>query len=183
METVADVEQNVEDPVPLFYGPQVEDLEFIAYQETAKEMLVDTSAGAPHSLVGHWSGSVVYDRPDGHPGDPAVFSFTISAVAEDSGISGSGIDLYGLFTLMGALEGDDLTLVKEYTAQHSADQSVYQYRGTVDEEQDAISGTWGLPDQFPQSVVPEPAEMSYSLNTGVNGDCGCDGERYAFIKV
>ncbi len=125
-----------------------------------------------HSLVGHWSGAFTYDGVNW--GSDGLVSFSISAHGEDGTVSGSGTDAFGPFTIAGALEGKQLTFLKEYTILQAGDKVTWRYQGTVDEEQDGITGTWGRPDEDSQSVAEDEAGDS---------DAGDDGLRNGWVPT
>ena len=148
-----------EEPVPLFFGPQTESLEVLADGLAPVTSPDDVAArssqdGADvahvHSLVGHWSGGFAYDGVDWGDG---LVSFSISAHREDGRVSGSGTDAFGPFTVEGTLEGDRLTFLKEYVILQYGSKVGWRYQGTVDEERDGITGTWGRPEGDSKSVA------------------------------
>ena len=148
-----------EEPVPLFFGPQTESLEVLADAPALVTSSDDMAARSPHdgadvahahSLVGHWSGGFAYDGVDWGDG---LVSFSISAHGEDGRVSGSGTDAFGPFTVEGTLEGDRLTFLKEYVILQYGSKVAWRYQGTVDEDWDGITGTWGRPNGDSQSVA------------------------------
>ncbi|KAI1783133.1 hypothetical protein LXA43DRAFT_1087143 [Ganoderma leucocontextum] len=148
--------ENAEAAVPLFYGAQKEDLELLADRASeVNEVAATDSAGVTvtHSLVGHWSGAFAYNGVNW--GGDGLVSFSISAHEEDGGVSGSGTDAFGPFAVKGTLVGEQLMFLKEYTILQDGTKVAWRYQGTLDEERDGITGTWGSPDEESQSVAED----------------------------
>ena len=146
-----------EEPVPLFFGPQTENLELLAdpalitnsndVARRSSQAGVDVAHAHAYSLVGHWSGGFAFDGADWVDG---LVSFSISAHEEDGRFSGSGMDAFGPFTIEGTLEGERLTFLKEYIFPQYGSTVAWRYQGIVNEQWDKVTGEWG-PDQQYQS--------------------------------
>ena len=123
--------------------------------------------------MGHWSGAFTYNSVNW--GGDGLVSFSISTHGEDGGVSGSGTDAFGPFTIKGTLsEGSGrLTFLKEYAILQYGRKIAWRYRGTVDEERDGITGTWGR---------PEEDEDNSEVDDGDGGDDGSQDWRWVFIR-
>ncbi|KAI1787462.1 hypothetical protein LXA43DRAFT_1029206 [Ganoderma leucocontextum] len=169
--TVAATGENAEAAVPLFYGAQKEDLELLADPASeVNEVAATDSAGVTVTLVGHWSGAFAYNGVNWGRRRPAH--------EEDGGVSGSGTDAFGPFAVKGTLVGEQLTFVKEYTILQDGTKVAWRYQGTLDEERDGITGTWGSPDEESHNgedtdCWSPPAEDESGLQDG--GEV-CEGE-------
>lgn len=126
--------------VPLFYGEQT-DPEFGRASVSTVIDISGSKDGAVHSLADHWSGSYTYGR--GRDADGLV-SFDITAHGEDGSIEGRGIDAFGEFFIVGTVSERQITFKTEY---HDLVNGAWKHEGEVDEEMEAIHGTWGDPDE------------------------------------
>jgi hypothetical protein len=147
-----------EDDLPLYHGPQVEDLEARAQEETS------SSSASFQSLVGEWSGSYTYGSTE--YGDGLV-EFGILSHSEEGTIHGSGVDAVGAFSIKGSLSGERLQFAKDYVEHNFG----WHYEGTYDPEVDKIAGRWGHPEDpwVSQSDKPEEQEESQRYARNFHG--------------
>ena len=152
--------------LPLFFGPQKEDLELLVLAAPTHEMPTPSSRAVQHSLVGHWGGSFTCHDVSWSDG---LVSLTISDHAEDGNFSGSGIDAFGSFQVKGTLKGARLTFLKEYINRQDGDKEIWQCQGTVHED-DRIVGTWQpLDDENPRSpTIPDEDAHDHATPWGVS---------------
>ncbi|KAI0355808.1 hypothetical protein OH77DRAFT_1539828 [Trametes cingulata] len=134
------------DEPPLFFGPQVEELE-TAFTDRANSQDLDESERAESSLVGHWSGHYSYE---GGSGDDGLVNFIISKHTADGNVEGDGKDAWGPFTIRGNLSNTRFAFLKTYAMLQGGAQVVWYYEGTVQDGLDAMEGCWGLPESVLQ---------------------------------
>ncbi|KAL0569703.1 hypothetical protein V5O48_012263 [Marasmius crinis-equi] len=99
------------------------------------------SAKDAQSLTGVWSGhyaSRSWQRSSG------PFILSIARHASDNRFHCSGVDMSGLFSVDGRLNGDQVLFLKTYQQPYEAKQGISRrYQGALNEGQTIISGTWG----------------------------------------
>ena len=172
---------------PLYY--QTRDttalLDFVLAETPAcPEVWHQAADPKPTLLVGEWSGSFTYGAAYGPNSgiDDGWCSLTISADS-DGVIIGSGVDLYGPFTIDGTVNKEDagFIFIMRYQLPWDDDRSVqWRCQGSLStsEGQTRMSGVWGLPlPRLPgndddngdfsfqrtpiQTLIPDP--LQYSL--------------------
>ncbi|KAF9259884.1 hypothetical protein L218DRAFT_1003250 [Marasmius fiardii PR-910] len=92
------------------------------------------------SLIGAWSST-----------EDGLISLSITQhTSSDNQFHGSGIDSFGLFSISGCLNGDQILFLKTYKSQgqlFDLEQTTSQYRGLLQEDQTRISGKWSYPEK------------------------------------
>ncbi|KAL0577439.1 hypothetical protein V5O48_004549 [Marasmius crinis-equi] len=119
---------------------------------SAKEELVKPAKDV-QSLAGVWSGH--YTSWSWRQGD-GPFILSIAYHASDNRFHCSGVDMSGVFSVDGRLNGDQVLFLKTYTQAYEAKQGIsWRYQGALNEGQTMISGTWGyrLHDKEEESLV------------------------------
>ncbi|KAF5347531.1 hypothetical protein D9758_014525 [Tetrapyrgos nigripes] len=150
----------------LLFGPQTEELELLAGSLTGQSESQNNEASGTQSLIGGWGGSYTYH--DGEERDDGLVSFTVSSHDSEGSFIGSGIDVYGPFTVQGTLNDHHIVFEKAYILLQYGRKVAWRYEGRVNAGFNEITGEWG------RSSVKSESDVGEDNVDGKSNDIGTE---------